>query len=572
MPSAHVPHRTLSGVLALIMGLALLGVGLTTADAQETPEPVVESARQVSADPRPARLYPIPSIEVDPTDPDTLVVGAAEARFGGCRLYTSRDGGLTWLETAQNMLVEPYDLCIRRPFGPIVEPVFTPDGERLYVGFGGADKDGTEYPNGPTAALFASTEDLGLTVETTVVRESGELEAPEGDTVREQHEMATVAVDPTDHDRVYRGWRRQSTSSEAMIEDRPGFPRGVDSVDGLHTMIAVSEDGGASWGDPIDLTREFGGDEMTEGGTDLATVVTGPDGTAHVFTKERRSDDDPDRIIQWRSEDDGASWELSAIDVGQGGLTTPDAVIDQETGDIHVAYEVSRALPDGGEDDPSPTRVEFVTSSDGGDTWTDPVDVVDGDAVEGANQYFPGIDVAPNGRIDVTWWDFRDDPFWSPGEEGGHDAGERYANIYYSYSTDGGRTWSRDIRVNDRLIDTSYGVAFPGATRGPVSVASTDDAAYATWPDTRAATEVNAVADVYMTRIRMQPELVSASAGGAGDAGVVGIGLGAGIALAVGGLVLMLAVRQRRRLVTDADTATSKSSKSSKSSDEDATS
>lgn len=548
--TARSQHRIGVGLVLLGLLVAVVGVGDATA-ATAVVEPVVEAARQVSADPRPARLYPIPELAVDPTDPDTVVIASAEARFGGCRLYVSRDGGLTWLETAQDMLIEPYDFCIRRPFGRNVAPVFTADGERLYVGFGGADKDGTEYPNDASVALLGSTEDLGLTMETTLVADSQELQAEKDgktEAVRAQHDMASVAVDPNDNDVVYRGWRQQSTMPSWAYEERPGFPRGVDSIDGLHTMVAVSTDGGATWGEAIDLTRDVGGEELTPEGSDVPVLVAEDDGTIHAFTRERRPGDEdppqPTRILQFTSTDQGQTWEMSEVAGVEGGLTVPDAAIDPSTGDLHLVYEVQRAVE--GAEDLSTTRIEFITSSDGGETWTEPVDIVDPDAIESANQYFPGISVAPDGRIDVAWWDFRDDPFWSPGEEGGHDAGERYAHVYYGYSLDGGRTWSRNLRVTDRLVDHSLGVAFAGATRGPIAMGSAPDAAYVAWSDTRAADAVNAVEDVYMTRVRMEPGVVaSASAGDRGDPRWVGIALGAGLALAVAGAALLLARRRR---------------------------
>ena len=52
-------------------------------------------------------------------------------------------------------------------------------------------------------------------------------------------------------------------------------------------------------------------------------------------------------------------------------------------------------------------------------------------------QWFNSISVAPNGRIDVTWLDTRDDP------------GTYLSSLYYSYSFDGGLTWSENERLSD---------------------------------------------------------------------------------------------------------------------------
>lgn len=77
---------------------AIAVIGLTTASAQaqgqDGSRPVVEPARQVTADPAADRLYVSPDIAVDPENPETVVIGVGDARNGGCRLYVSRDVGL----------------------------------------------------------------------------------------------------------------------------------------------------------------------------------------------------------------------------------------------------------------------------------------------------------------------------------------------------------------------------------------------------------------------------------------------------------------------------------------------
>jgi hypothetical protein len=82
--------------------------------------------------------------------------------------------------------------------------------------------------------------------------------------------------------------------------------------------------------------------------------------------------------------------------------------------------------------------------------------------------------VAPNGRLDAIWWDFRNDP-------------GLFANdVYYSWSTDNGATWSPNERVTDRLIRRRLGVWSNGFDqRQPPGVASSDALAVFVWDDTR---------------------------------------------------------------------------------------
>jgi hypothetical protein len=112
----------------------------------------------------------------------------------------------------------------------------------------------------------------------------------------------------------------------------------------------------------------------------------------------------------------------------------------------------------------------------------------DDDPSGGFNQYSPGISVAPDGRIDVAWPDFRNDPFFSPGAAGdmGTAADERFWDVYYASSTDGGNSWSANTRITNPSIDGDVGVTFNNNdVRGPMGIASTSKASYITWADAR---------------------------------------------------------------------------------------
>jgi len=89
-------------------------------------------------------------------------------------------------------------------------------------------------------------------------------------------------------------------------------------------------------------------------------------------------------------------------------------------------YLVASVDPPG--DDPLDVR--FSRTADGGATWSAPVRVNDDPAGTNAWQWFGTMSVAPDGRIDVIWNDTRNDP-------GGYDS-----ELFYSFSTDRGLTWS----------------------------------------------------------------------------------------------------------------------------------
>lgn len=527
-------------VAAASVAGATAGVLAAPAAAQDQPARTAEAARQVSGTLNPVRLFPTPQVAVHPDDPQTVVAVAGDIRNGDCYLWVSRDGSLTWSLTA-SLLPEGFDHCAQRNFGRYVEPAFASDGT-LYIGMGGsALAEG--HPNGPVTALMARTSDLGETVEVTAVAEPDtvEVETDEGRTVGlpEQHRYASVAVDPTDSQRVYMGWRRGVA------------PPSTFSFGGLPSTrpyVAVSGGGGRTWGEPVDLT--VAGEEAglpPETSYNVPELVVAPDGTVYAFTRVRppAPDDGPRpqrSFYMFRSTDGGGSWEASQVYEGAPTIDNPDVGVDPGSGRLHLTW-LQRDT-----DRPAPLIVYAMTSADGGETWSEPVRVPDPEAAEQRNQYSPGISVAPNGRVDIAWHDFRDDPFDEPGsfKESGPEE-ERWAHVYYSSSTDGGRTWSPDVRVSDRLIDRDSGATFEGAYRGPLGVAAADPAAYVVWPETRAADPETEVEDVYATRIRHADGAALAAAGGGGVGPLLAGALGAGAVLVVAGLVLLVAVGGRRR-------------------------
>jgi hypothetical protein len=194
-----------------------------------------------------------------------------------------------------------------------------------------------------------------------------------------------------------------------------------------------------------------------------------------------------------------------------------------------------------------PTQIRYMSSSDGGKTWTTPLELSDDDPAGKWNQYWPGISVAPNGRLDVAWHDFRGDPYYVPqgtGPMGLGSTSQQFSNIYYTYSDDGGKTWSKNIRVNDRAIYRKVGVTFNNQDIiGPVGLASTDDSALVTWSDSRGSAPFDAE-DAYFTRLRFDTEAVAADDD---ESPWVWAIVGAGGALALGGIVLWIATRTSLR-------------------------
>lgn len=569
------------GVAVAMGSLLAIPIGAGAQGAASEGGFVVEAPRQVGTDGNPVRLYVQPQVAVHPDDPSIVALATGEARDGGCALNVSRDGGLSWALTAPTLMPDELPFCVQRNYGPVLDMAFASDGT-LYVGMSGSSF-ATEppHPNGPVTALIARTNDLGNTHQTFVVAEPDpftytpeasadapaatspttvpELQptttiaqpapepAPEPvateQTGFEQHRLNSVAVDPQNPEKVYRGWREG-------IGGLINVPFGATPV---RSMIAVSNDGGETWSDPIDVAETFEGDEEIFG-SDVPMLVVDPDGTVFGFAKERpprAADGQPtpvSRLFMFKSTDGGENWTTSVFSPGAESLDNPDAAVDPNNGNLYVVY--SSRGEDTEEDEPAPaSELYFLASTDGGSTWSEPINVTDDDPTRGADQYHPGISVAPNGRIDLAWHDFRNDPFFVPGEIGdmGSAVGQRYWDAYYASSTNAGGTWSANTRVTNPSIDGKLGVTFNNNdVRGPMGVASSDNAAYVTWADSRATgDEATQAEDAYFSRIRYA-DVAELGAGAGESSRVLWALLGAGGALALGGLALAVGTRLTR--------------------------
>jgi hypothetical protein len=97
-------------------------------------------------------------------------------------------------------------------------------------------------------------------------------------------------------------------------------------------------------------------------------------------------------------------------------------------------YMLATVLPNGASNG---TDVMFVRSTDGGQTFSAPRRINDDPINHSKWHWFGTLSVAPNGRIDSVWLDTR------------NAANNTDSQLFYSFSTDGGVTWSPNVAVSN---------------------------------------------------------------------------------------------------------------------------
>jgi hypothetical protein len=96
-------------------------------------------------------------------------------------------------------------------------------------------------------------------------------------------------------------------------------------------------------------------------------------------------------------------------------------------------YMLASVVPPGR----STTDVMFARSTDGGLTFSAPHKVNDDPVNPNKWHWFGTFSVAPNGRLDAVWLDTR------------NAANNTDSQLFYSYSVDGGNTWSANVAVSN---------------------------------------------------------------------------------------------------------------------------
>lgn len=508
----------------------------------------VTAAVQVTTNPEAVRGHSTPQIAANPQSGELVIVEADPMNEEKCVVHISVDDGRSWARGGDPM-VEPYTDCtLTAEYGPYASMAFAPTGD-LFVAFIASEPDaylkydmechpedtallasalaewavpdpallaGHDVQCVPRHVFLARSSDGGRTFETFHA-----FEAPEDDIDPATNKGPMLAVDPTDPSNVYVGWRQGDF---------------VSSTEKVKSMVAASTDGGRTFNDPVDLSDEHGGD--------YPSLAVDGDGVLHAVYWARNApgiDFDEPRIrpiFYQQSRDNGQTFtERVAIDPGNQSADRPPLIAaDSNSSALYVVW-ANDAEPRNSADDYEGDADAFLLASrDGGTTWEERT-VLNDDGDSGADQHLPGIGVAPDGRVDVAWYDDRLSP-------GGPDTG--FQDVFATVSFDQGRSFTPNVRISDRSMDRTVGVWDNNIqSRHNVGVSSTTDAFYVAWQDSRNATPDAQAEDVYMAKAGVLD--AAPTSGRANGQLLFGAVLGGGSALVLAALGLFLASRRLTR-------------------------
>lgn len=447
----------MAGAGLLVIGVGLLLVASTLGGGTVRKSRPVIPVNAGAADGTDQRAHNSPAAARNPVNPSNLVVvDRVDSPEYSCALQVTTDGGAIWREST--IPFPGGEELPARCFAPDV--VFDAVGT-MYLSFVSLKGAG----NSPNAAWTTSSTDGGRTL-ATPVRALGPLAF--------QVRLLADAVRPAN---LSMTWLQ--ADSVAFV----AFPNPANPV-----RFMRSTDGGITWSQPRDVSSP-----------DRQRVVApsaaqGRENELYVLFLELLNDRldyqgahewrggepyaGPWRLVLARSVDRGESWQETVVEDAlvptQRMLVflppTPSLAVDRTRGRVFASFQDGRT----GDAD-----VLVWSSTNWGATFSAPHRVNDTALRDRTSQYLPKLALAPNGRLDVVYYDRRHDPKNVSNE------------VTLQSSSDGGRTFTPSVQLSDRSFSSLVGF---GGVRGMpdlgsrLGLISGDDHVFALWSDTRRGT------------------------------------------------------------------------------------
>jgi hypothetical protein len=242
-------------------------------------------------------------------------------------------------------------------------------------------------------------------------------------------------------------------------------------------QVAISSNGGATFGAPFAISNAV---------SDTMQVAVGPTaGTFYaVYSDFANATAQTTPIGFVKTTNGGATWStekdtgtayvdrVSAIDTSPTAISPVQRAVlavdnysgSPHSGNLYVVWEDNQSGVNAG----IPV-IDFIMSSNGGTSWTSPVQITPTSSSE--NYIQPTAGVSPNGTLWVTYYGIA--------EKG---AGVGSYNLYGMYSTDAGTTWSSQFTISSAASFPGQNIVDIGFYQG---IAGIGNGIASTWSDCR---------------------------------------------------------------------------------------
>ena len=209
-------------------------------------------------------------------------------------------------------------------------------------------------------------------------------------------------------------------------------------------MVTFSDDGGKTWSPPQKLSAAHNNGRV--GGRQFTAVRAGAsDGTAYVAWED--SDLKGSKQVVAVSHDGGVTWSKPILIARIVDISDPipganfrddsglSLAVDSRNGAVYAAWADARS---------GSGRILVSKSMSHGASWSTPAAV---SRARDGYAFFQGLDVAPNGRVDVAFQALK------ATEASTYGTGNASIDSFYVKSTNGGTTWSSPVKVSSQASD-----------------------------------------------------------------------------------------------------------------------
>jgi hypothetical protein len=476
-PPARKPSRRGAGgagsLPAIVIAVALVAAGvgaIVVSQSYNTPHKVRALGANLAIDDGAANPLDLgannsPALVRNPVDANNLVsANRIDSPNYSCAVNVSFDGGGRWTQTAIPAPAGEEPKC----YAPDV--AFSPKGT-LYLSF--VTLKGRA--NSPNNVWMSRSTDGGKTL-------SAPVKTPLGSNAFQ----VRLTADPRSDGRVFLTWLKASELGLYAL-----------ATTGNPIMAIRSDDGGSNWTQPTRVSSSARQRVVApspvagsaNGELDVLYLDLGNDSLDYAGGHKGRGGPPfagPWQLVLARSTDNGATWKESVVDPAIKPTERfvvftppyPSLAVDQNSGRMYASFQDGRL----GDAD-----VWLWSLGRGASSWSKPVRVNDTPARDRTAQYLPKLSVAPDGRLDVMYYDRRADRTNVLNE------------VSLQSSFDDGKTFLPRVQLSDRAFSSRIGF---GLERGlpdlgsRLGLVSTNSRAYGVWTDTRGGSVKTAKQDI----------------------------------------------------------------------------